>query len=132
MTAPPANPLLSGYDALLVDLDGTVYRGGEPIGHAAEGLGCARRAGRTVRFVTNNAARTPETVAGRLRDLGVSAKPDEIDTSAQAAAVLLRQHGHAGDAVLVIGSEALAAEVRAVDRRPVRDNAEPVTAVVQG
>ena len=49
-------------------------------------------------FVTNNAARTPETVAAHLRELGVAAEPDDVVTSAQAAATLVLGRVGAGAA----------------------------------
>ncbi|GAA3069995.1 hypothetical protein GCM10020000_63090 [Streptomyces olivoverticillatus] len=39
--------------------------------HAVESLGAARDGGMHLAYVTNNAARTPETVAGHLTELGV-------------------------------------------------------------
>ena len=42
-------------------------------------------------FVTNNALRPPEAVAERLTGLGVPADPDDVVTSAQAAARLLAE-----------------------------------------
>ncbi|HEX4703245.1 MAG TPA: haloacid dehalogenase, partial [Pseudonocardiaceae bacterium] len=54
---------LDRYDALLLDLDGTVYRGGTAVDGAEPAIRAAHQAGVAVRFVTNNASRTPEDVA---------------------------------------------------------------------
>lgn len=78
-----AHPLLDQFDALLVDLDGTVFAGTDPIDGAKEGL-----AGRTVRYVTNNASRAPEEVSEHLNSLGFPARPEEVLTSAMAACEL--------------------------------------------
>ena len=48
--------LLDDYDALLLDLDGTVYRGEEPIPGVDGAVEAARTRQVTVRFVTNNAS----------------------------------------------------------------------------
>ncbi|WP_299561682.1 HAD-IIA family hydrolase [uncultured Mycolicibacterium sp.] len=117
------------HDCLLLDLDGTVFRGHEPTPGAVETL--AAVPARTL-FVTNNASRTPAQVAEHLRSLGFAATPDDIVTSAQSAARLLAGRLPAGAAVLVVGTEALAAEVRGVGLRPVRRADDGPAAVVQG
>ena len=45
-----------------------------------------RKAAARLAFITNNASRPPDAVAAHLRDLGVEAEPDDVVTSAQAAA----------------------------------------------
>ncbi|WP_026424348.1 HAD-IIA family hydrolase [Actinokineospora inagensis] len=126
-----ADRLLDGYDALLFDLDGTVYRGGRAVDGAADTIAAARANRTTVRFVTNNASRSPLQVAEHLTGLGVPAEPTEISTSAQAAATVLAERLDKGDEVLVLGTSALAAEITAVGLVPVR-TAKSAKAVVQG
>lgn len=119
------------YDALLLDLDGTVYRGRQLIEGAAEVVAAAADAGTQVRFVTNNAARTPEAVTETLRSLGITAAPDEVNTSAQAAASVAAELG--ARTALVVGSAALEGELDGCGLRVVRDNSEAVPdVVVQG
>ena len=120
------------HDALLVDLDGTVYRGSDPVDGAVEALEAARARGVTIAYVTNNASRSPSTVREQLAGLGLTLTDDDVVTSAQAAAALLADDCEQGDAVLVVGTEALADEVRAVGLRPVRAASEEPVAVVQG
>lgn len=130
--------LLSRHDAVLLDLDGTVYRGARPIAGAAEAIASVRGRGVGVRFVTNNAAKAPATVAEQLTALGIAAAAQEVSTSAQAAALVLRQRLPEAATVLVVGTASLAAEVRAVGLRSVRaaeasaDDLAEVVAVVQG
>lgn len=71
------------YDAGLFDLDGVLYLGKERIEYAAETLSQVRAGGFTAVFVTNNASRTPETVAQHLSDLDIPAQVGDIVTSAQ-------------------------------------------------
>lgn len=125
-------PLLHRHDALLVDLDGTLYRGAEPIAGAADALAAARAAEKPLRYVTNNASKSTGAVAAHLRDLGFDAQPAEVATSAQAGAALLAQRVPAQTSVLVVGTEALADEVRAVGLRVVREVAPETGAVIQG
>lgn len=120
------------HDALLVDLDGTVYRGREPIEGAVEALDAARARGVTVSYVTNNASRSPTTVRHHLAELGLTLSEEDVVTSAQAASALLAARCTPGDAVLVLGTEALADEVRAVGLVPVRTAVQTPAAVVQG
>jgi len=123
---------LDHYDALLLDLDGTVYRGSNPVDGAEQAIRAAREAGVTVRFVTNNASRTPQAVAEHLNNLGIPAKPDEVSTSAQAAAAMLTSRVREGAEVLILGTEALAAEAESRGYQPVRKASNNVAAVLQG
>lgn len=124
--------LLDIYDALLLDLDGTVYRGGEAIPGAASAVTAARERGVAVRFVTNNASRGPGEVADHLTKLGIDAVAAEVSTSAQAGAAVLSERLKDGDEVLVIGSDALAAEVVQVGLTVVRVAGPNTKAVLQG
>lgn len=124
--------LLSGYDALLSDLDGVVYAGPYAIPGAPEALNRAENTGTPVVFVTNNASRSVESVAAHLRDLGVNTHPERVVSSAQAGAALLAKQLTAGANVLVTGTEALADTVRAAGLTPVTSQADQPVAVVQG
>ncbi|EID55823.1 HAD-IIA family hydrolase [Saccharomonospora xinjiangensis] len=127
-----AKTLLDRHDTVLFDLDGTVYHGSRPIPGAADAITHVRERGRAVRFVTNNAAKSPESVAEHLVSLGVHAEPTEVSTSAQAAAVVLRERLPADSVVLVVGTAFLEAQVRSVGLRPTRRHGPEVAAVVQG
>jgi HAD superfamily hydrolase (TIGR01450 family) len=121
--------LAQDHDCLLLDLDGTVFRGHEPTPGAVDTLAVVRS--RTL-FVTNNASRGPAEVAQHLCAMGFTAKPDDIVTSAQTAARLLQEQLQPGAAVLIVGTDSLAAEVRKVGLRPVRQLSDGPVAVVQG
>jgi glycerol-1-phosphatase len=121
--------LAQEHDCLLLDLDGTVFRGHEPTIGAVETLAAVRA--RTL-FVTNNASRGPAEVAEHLCAMGFKAKPDDIVTSAQSAARLLQEQLQPGAAVLIVGTDSLAAEVRNVSLKPVRQCSDGPVAVVQG
>lgn len=124
--------LLDGHDAVLFDLDGTVYRGGELVPGAREAIRGVRDRRSAVRYVTNNASKPDHEVAAHLRGLGLDASPDEVSTSAQAAAGMLAEMLPSGSRVLVVGSSALAAEIEHVGLRPIREYAQQPAAVVQG
>ncbi len=63
------------YDAVLVDLDGVMYRGDEPVAGAGGVVDKVRALGTPLLFLTNNSSRTPEAIAGKLERMGVSASP---------------------------------------------------------
>jgi HAD superfamily hydrolase (TIGR01450 family) len=125
-------PLATRHDAALLDLDGVLYVGPQAVDGAPEAVTAMRAAGMRVAFVTNNAARTPETVAAHLTELGIAAGPQDVVTSAQAAATLVAAAVPPGSAVLVVGGEGLDVAVEERGLRPVRTAAEDPAAVVQG
>ncbi len=124
--------LIDGYDTALFDLDGVIYLGPLPIEGAAEGVAGLHERGKRVGFVTNNAARSADTVAEHLRDLGIPASVDEVLTSAQAGARMLAQHVEAGSNILVVGTSALVAEIQAVGFNTVTTADDEPVAVIQG
>ncbi|ETW22787.1 HAD-IIA family hydrolase [Mycobacterium gastri] len=121
--------LAQQYDCLLIDLDGTVFRGRRATEGAVQSL--AEVTSRKL-FVTNNASRSADEVAAHLRELGFDAAGTDVVTSAQSAARVLAGKLPTGSAVLIVGTDALAAEVAAVGLRPVRRWDDGPVAVVQG
>jgi len=122
----------SRYDALLLDLDGTVYLGGVVIPHVVEVLIEAAELGARPMFVTNNASRPPLDVAEALSGMGITAGSSDILTSPEAAATMLFESHPAGSKVLIVGAKALSDAVAAVGLTPVRLADDGPVAVVQG
>jgi len=127
-----SDALTAAYDAVLFDLDGTVYQGTHVFPGSAEVIAEIREDGVPVRFVTNNASKAPEDAVSHLRELGIPAEVSEVNTSSQAAAAVLRDRLPADAEVLVVGAKSLEAEVAAAGLRPVREFGREVAAVVQG
>ncbi|GAA1396206.1 HAD-IIA family hydrolase [Luteococcus peritonei] len=125
-------PLVEAYEAALFDLDGVVYLGPAPVEGAPEGIQELKRRGTQVGFVTNNAARRPQVVVDQLVGLGVPAELSDVVTSAQAGARMLAEQLPRGSKVLVVGTEALAAEVEQAGMVPVSTSEEEPVAVIQG
>nr|WP_271211280.1 HAD-IIA family hydrolase [Rhodococcus wratislaviensis]GLK37150.1 hydrolase [Rhodococcus wratislaviensis] len=121
--------LRDGYDALLLDLDGTLYQGPQEIPGAREALAAGEQ---SCYYVTNNASRRPGEVAEHLTELGFDADESTVVTSSQTAARLLAENVAPGSPVLIVGTEALADEIRHVGLRPVRSFEDAPAAVVQG
>lgn len=124
--------LLDGYDAVLLDLDGTLVRGKEAVPGASEVLDTLHNSGVAVQFITNNASRSPEQVADHLAAVGIRVRPDEVATSAQAAVAVLAGELPAGSPVFVLGAPALADGVREAGLRVVTAASDGPVAVVQG
>jgi HAD superfamily hydrolase (TIGR01457 family) len=115
--------LADGYDCLLFDLDGVLFRGDRAVPAAPSTLAELRRRGARLVFLTNNSARTPGQVADKLRSIGVEADPDEVETSALATAELLAARG--GGSAFVIGQDGVrdalaAAGIEVLDGDPER------------
>ena len=125
-------PLTARYDVALLDLDGVVYAGGEAIAHAVDALEAARSGGMALAYVTNNALRTPQSVAEHLTELGVPARAEDVVTSAQAVARLIADHVPAGAKVLVVGGEGLRVALRERGLEPVDSADDDPAAVAQG
>jgi glycerol 3-phosphatase-2 len=126
-----AEPLDQRYDLAMLDLDGVVYVGRDPVPGAPDHVAAARAAGMRVAFITNNAARPPSAVAAHLRELGVEAADADVVTSAQAAARLLAERLDAAARVVVLGAEGLTEAVLAAGLVPVGVDDDAV-AVVTG
>ncbi|WP_213455306.1 HAD-IIA family hydrolase [Rhizomonospora bruguierae] len=124
--------LADAYDLIIFDLDGVVYLIDRPIDGAVEAIGALHQAGTAVAYATNNASRQAADVAALLTGMGIIAGADEVLTSAGAAAEALASRLPAGSPVLVVGAEALRAEVTAAGLTPVAEAADDPVAVVQG
>jgi glycerol 3-phosphatase-2 len=113
------------YDALLLDLDGVLYRADEAVPAAPRTLEAVRGLGIPILFLTNNSSRTPSDVARKLTRLGIRASADEVLTSAIATAAMLRKDHASSRTAFVIGERGIRAAlveigIRIVDRTPDR------------
>lgn len=95
------------YDAILLDLDGVVYRGKQAIDGAAEALQTWHERSVPYCFITNNAARDVAEIAQTISSFNIFCTPDHVRTSAQAAAEKLARDIDSTSTVLVLGSEFL-------------------------
>ncbi len=125
-------PLCEAYDVALLDLDGVVYVGKAAVPGAPAALRKAAAGGMRNAFVTNNASRTPATIAAQLSLLGVPATAADVITSGQAAARLLARRLPPAARVLVVGGNGLRVALRERGLRPVSAYAERPAAIVQG
>ncbi len=131
-TPAPEQVFISAYDTAFFDLDGVIYLGKKAVDGAVSGVERLHEVGVRTIYVTNNAARSAQTVADHLNELGFDASVDDIVTSAQAATAMLARDLEAGSKVLVAGTENLANLVAEVGMVPVSQADEDPVAVIQG
>lgn len=126
------SPLSEAYRLALLDLDGVVYYGKQPVAHAAASITEAQRLGMTVEYTTNNSSRMQAVVAEQLRGFGLDVEPWQVITSSVVAARMVARHVPAGAKVLVLGAEHLRDEVAGQGLVVVDRAADDPAAAIQG
>jgi 4-nitrophenyl phosphatase len=95
--------LPSNIKALIIDMDGVIWKADAPIGDLPVIFKRVRERGLRFVFATNNGTRTSEQYVARLQGFGVDVEPWQVITSAQAAAHGLSQKFPPGTKVFMIG-----------------------------
>ena len=85
----------------LIDMDGVIYRGGEPIPGAAEFIHRLVRENIPFLFLTNNSQRTRRDVAMKLSRMGIPAEEHHVFTCAMATARYLAKRKPQGTAFVI-------------------------------
>lgn len=98
-----AAELIEGYDALAIDAYGVLVDGQGAIGHAAAFIDALRSRNKPFLLVTNDASRTPSSIAARFAGLGIAIDVDQVLSSGSLMAPWLVAHGHADSPVAVLG-----------------------------
>lgn len=99
---------------LLVDLDGVVYRGDDPVPGVAAVLAARAAAGDDVVYVTNNSMHYRADYVTRLRDLGAPVAADRVVSAPRATALYLQERHREVRRVLAVGASGLDRELRDV------------------
>jgi len=97
------------WEALLIDIDGVLHVGSEPIEGAARALELLRSRQLPFRLVTNTTSRSRRLVVERLRTLGFAIEESEVLTPA--ALAVRRCHDRGYDRVAVHVAPALAEDL---------------------
>ena len=129
----PLSPLLSAYDNVILDLDGTVWVGDHATPRAAEAIAAMRGAGQGLAFITNDGTRAPEDYVRKLWSLGCTASAGDVVSVGSAIQYLLSQRP-AGRGVYVIGAPAVFRHVsdaghRILNRTDLAEQADIVVVV---
>lgn len=127
-----AKPLAEAYKLALLDLDGVVYRGKNPVEHAAASIRAAEQAGMTIEYTTNNSSRFQHVVADQLKGFDLDVEPWQVITSSVVSARMVAKAVPAGSTVLVVGAEHLREEVTRAGLVVTDDPTDNPVAVIQG
>ncbi|KFI47735.1 HAD-IIA family hydrolase [Bifidobacterium biavatii] len=125
-------PIAETYRLALLDLDGVVYRGKNPVEHAAESIRSAGKLGMAIEYTTNNSSRFQRVVADQLRGFDLDVEPHQVITSSVVAARMVARHVPAGSKVLVLGAEHLREEVASQGLTLADGPEDDPVAVIQG
>jgi 4-nitrophenyl phosphatase len=121
---------LARIRALIIDMDGVVWRGPEPVGDLPLIFERIRSLGLRAIMATNNATLTAEKYIEKMRSFGAELEPWQVINSSQAAALLLKQRFPEGGPVYVVGEEGL---LQAVTEQGFTHTEQgPVLAVIAG
>ena len=124
--------VLDKFETLLLDLDGVIYEGNKAIVDSIESISELKSKGVQIGYVTNNASRTSDAIAAQLQAFGLELKAEDVITSAQAGALLLKEIIPAGAKVLVVGGEGLRSNVTLAGFEVVDSSKDSPAAVIQG
>lgn len=105
-----------GIEAVLVDLDGVLYVGDEPVAGAVQALPALREAGIALRFGTNTTTRSRRATLEKLDRLGFAVGPDELFTPAVLANRLCTERGY--ESVALVMNEAIKEDFTELDEDP--------------
>ncbi|WP_049983475.1 HAD-IIA family hydrolase [Halorubrum sp. BV1] len=94
------------FSGAVLDVDGTVVRGDDPIGGAPAGYERLRSAGIETLFVSNNPTKTPAAYVDRLGAAGYAIDAEQVFTAGTVTTRYLREH-HGADDLLCIGDPGL-------------------------
>ena len=93
--------------ALIIDMDGVVWKADSPIGDLASTFNRIRERELKFVFATNNSTKTSEQYVERLGKFGVDVEPWQVITSSQAAAHAVAQKFPQGTKVFMIGEDGI-------------------------
>lgn len=98
---------LSEAQGFVLDMDGVLYRGDEPLPGMLDFIHTVGRRQIPFIFVTNNSMRTPDQYVDKLAKMGATVDRSRIITSGTTAADYLQQHYPRGTRLYVVGMPAL-------------------------
>jgi len=84
--------MLKNIKAILLDLDGTVYRGNEVIEGVPETIAKLRKQGMKIFFISNASMKTREEQMEKLRSMGIDCELNEIYNTAFATAGYIKKN----------------------------------------
>lgn len=113
-----------------LDMDGTIYRGGQLFDTTLPFLQLLTHHGIGYSFVTNNCSRARADYVSHLDAMGVAAAPEQILTSADATIAYLKSDRPDVESLYVVGTDSLSAEFAAAGLGIASNDDEPDAVVV--
>lgn len=98
---------LKNIKALVLDMDGVIWRENDPIGDLAATFARFEKAGLKVLFATNNATKTQEMYVEKIAGMGAHVRKEQIINSAMGVAYLLKKRFPEGGPVHIVGEVGL-------------------------
>ncbi|MFP4642531.1 MAG: HAD-IIA family hydrolase [Dehalococcoidia bacterium] len=123
---------LAQIKGFLIDMDGVLYTGNEPMPGARDLISFLRRHEIPFLLLTNNSTLTPAQYVAKLRRLEIDVDEDKILTSAQAVAPYLHKVATPADEIYVIGEEGLLSALRKEGFTLAKSGTQKVRFVVAG
>lgn len=123
----------SQIKALILDMDGVIWRADSPIGNLPEIFKRIEARGLKYVFATNNGTKTPDQYVATLEKLGVRVSAQQVVTSALGTASMLSQNFQRGAKIFMIGEDGTrtALEEKGFDVLPI-EHAQEAQIVVMG
>jgi HAD superfamily hydrolase (TIGR01457 family) len=113
---PQVAPALADLRALVIDIDGVLWRGETPLPGMTEFFAFMRERSIAFRLATNNATQTPEMYIEKLARFGAQVDSSEVLTSALATAAYLKREAP-GATAYVIGEAGIRQALRGAGLR---------------
>ena len=110
--------------AFLLDMDGVLSRGRHVLPGVPAALARLETDGHHLCFATNNSWASVEEIAGRLRHMGLTVRPERVATAAWAVAELLRERWPDARRPYVLGSAEVGRQLRDRGLLPVAEEAQ--------
>ncbi|WP_297437270.1 HAD-IIA family hydrolase [Thermococcus sp.] len=96
---------------MIIDMDGVIYRGNEPVDGARELIEFLKERRIPFIFLTNNSTKTPMMYREKLLSMGINVPEDLIITSGLATRLYMKKHLKPGK-ILIIGGKGLHEEMK--------------------
>lgn len=122
-------PNFIGIQALIIDMDGVLWRDDQPIGDLPEIFQKIETRGLKALLATNNSTRSIDQYLQNLKSFGVTLQPWQLINSSQATAKYLRDQFPECDSVYILGEAGL---FQALDQMGFHHSEENPQAVVVG
>jgi 4-nitrophenyl phosphatase len=124
-----ASRQLSSIKALILDMDGVLWRGDQPIGDLPANFAEMERRGLKVTMATNNSTQDADQYIEKLAGFGVTVNRWQIINSSEATAIYLKQRFPEGGTIYAVGEKGLLNSLSEYGFYPGEEN---VLAVVAG